>query len=106
MRYQHALLGSTPSGPPRVRLEMALMRSLRTLLQGVAAAVPAASAGSAVLSISYWTAIGYSCLGAAITAGVSLLQNLANFLPDDPTQVQPAGAEARPAAGQLDEAMA
>ena len=106
MRYQNALIGSTPVGPPRERLELAVMRSLRTLLQGIAAAIPAASAGSAMLSIGYWTAIGYSCLGAVVTAGVSLLQNIAKFLPDDPTQAQPVRADVRAVDGVLDEAMA
>ena len=83
---------------------MALLRSLRTLLQGIAASVPAASAGSAVLSISYWSAIGYSILGAFVTAFVALLQNVAKFLPDDPTQAQPVGALAPQPAPILEEA--
>ena len=81
-----------------------MLRSLRTLLQGIAAAVPAASAGSAVLSISYWSAIGYSILGAFVTAFVALLQNISKFLPDDPTQAQPVEAPAPQPMAILDEA--
>lgn len=44
------------------------IRALRTLIQGVAGAFPAAGAGSAILTAGYWQTFGYSCLTAGITA--------------------------------------
>ena len=80
-----ALLGASPAIDGR-KVELAAWRSLRTLLQGLAAALPAAGVGSTILSTSYWATVGYSCLAATVTAGASFLQNVATFLPDDPTQ--------------------
>jgi len=80
-----AVLGRSP-GEAGERWTVALLRALRTLIQGVAGAFPAAGVGTAVLTTSYWTAFLYTCLAAAVTALVSLLQNLASFLPPDPTQ--------------------
>lgn len=61
-------------------VRIAGLRALRTLLQGIAGAFPAAGVGATVLSLSYWTTFGYSCLAAGITAFVSFLQNMADFL--------------------------
>ena len=78
------ILGSLPADIVD-RLKLALLRALRTLLQGVAGAIPAAGPGSVMLSTSYWSALGYGCLTAVAAAVVSLLMNIADFLPEDPT---------------------
>lgn len=83
------LLGSSPGQTVGEKVKVAFYRALRTLIQGVTAAFPSAGAGAAILSTGYWKTFGVSVLGAAITAGVTLLQNLAAFLPDDPTQQKP-----------------
>ena len=64
----------------------ACIRALRTLIQGIAGAFPAAAPGSALLSTSYWQTFGYSCLAALVTAVVSFLNNIALFLPEDSSQ--------------------
>ncbi|HEX6702362.1 MAG TPA: hypothetical protein VF101_16665 [Gaiellaceae bacterium] len=94
-----ALIGSAPSVPGGgfwSKGKLALLRALRTFLQGVAAAFPASGAGQAIFDASYWRTLGYSVLAAAITALASFIQNVANFLPDDPTQT-PAPAPPAPA---------
>ena len=68
---------------------IAALRALRTLIQGIAAAFPAAGAGIAVLHSTCWQTFGYSCLAALIAALVSFLQNVAGILPEDPTQQRP-----------------
>lgn len=80
-----AILGASPAIDGH-KVQLAALRSLRTLLQGLAAAMPAAGVGSTILSSSYWATVGYSCLAALVTAGASFLHNVASFLPDDPTQ--------------------
>ena len=85
MRLTHAIIGKSPGDIP-ARLGTAALRALRTLLQGIAAAFPAAGAGTVVLQTTYWKTFGYSCLAALIVAIVAFLQNVAGFLPDDPTQ--------------------
>lgn len=89
------LLGGAPGKNVAEKARLALLRALRTFLQGVAGAFPAAGAGTIVLTAGYWEAFGYAVLAAAIGAAVSFLQNVAGFLPTDPTQKQP---EAEPAA--------
>jgi hypothetical protein len=81
----HAIIGRSPGSFP-ARLDTAALRALRTLLQGIAAAFPAAGAGTVVLQTTYWKTFGYSCLAALIVAIVAFLQNVAGFLPEDPTQ--------------------
>lgn len=71
------------------RFGVAGLRAVRTLIQGVAGAFPAAGLGTAILTPSYWQMFGYSCLAAAVTAIVSLLNNIAGMLPPDPTQKNP-----------------
>jgi uncharacterized protein len=71
------------------KLLLAFGRALRTTIQGVAAAFPAAGIGVAILSTGYWETVGYSVLAAGIAGLVSLLNNLASFLPSDPTQPKP-----------------
>jgi hypothetical protein len=85
MSITNAIIGRSP-GDGSARLGTAALRALRTLLQGIAAAFPAAGAGTVVLQTTYWEAFGYSCLAALIAAIVSFLQNVAGFLPEDPTQ--------------------
>ena len=84
-RLTHAIIGRSP-GDILARLGTAALRALRTLLQGIAAAFPAAGAGIVVLQTTYWRTFGYSCLAALIAAIVAFLQNVAGFLPEDPTQ--------------------
>lgn len=66
------------------RLSAAMLRALRTLLQGLAGAFPAAGMGTAILTTSYWTSFGYAALAAVVTALISFLHNVADFLPTDP----------------------
>lgn len=81
-----ALIGRSPGDSFSQRFRKAILRALRTFIQGIAAAFPTAGAGGVVLSTGYWQTFGFSCVAAAITAVVSLLQNVASFLPTDPTQ--------------------
>lgn len=78
-RSPHTTTGGFP-------LKSALVRALRTLIQGIAGAFPAAGAGTAILTAGYWQTFGYSCLAAGITAVVSFLNNIATFLPEDASQ--------------------
>jgi hypothetical protein len=80
------ILGSSPGGTAGEKAKTALLRALRTLIQGLAAAFPAAGTGVAILSTGYWQTFGYACVAALITAIVSFLQNIATILPEDPTQ--------------------
>lgn len=83
------LFGSSPGPSFSAKFRLAALRALRTLIQGIAGAFPSAGAGVVVLSTGYWETFGYACIAAAITAFVSLLQNIAAFLPADPTQTVP-----------------
>jgi hypothetical protein len=80
------ILGSSPGGTTGEKAKTAFYRALRTLIQGLAAAFPAAGTGVAILSTGYWHTFAYACLAALITAIVSFLQNIATILPEDPTQ--------------------
>jgi hypothetical protein len=79
------LLGGAP-GEFSERMRVAMLRAVRTLLQGVAGAFPAAGLGTAVLTTSYWATFGYSCIAAGVAALACLLQNVASIFPEDPTQ--------------------
>ena len=83
------ILSSSPGTTVGEKAKGAALRALRTLVQGVAAAFPAAGVGSATLAKSYWLALGYSGLTAVITALVSFLNNVATFLPEDQLQKAP-----------------
>lgn len=85
MPITSAVIGRAP-GTFTSSIKTAAFRALRTLIQGIAAAFPAAGAGVAVLQSTYWETFAYSCLAALIAAVVSFLQNVATFLPEDPTQ--------------------
>jgi hypothetical protein len=80
-----AIIGRSPGNWPE-NINTAALRALRTLLQGIAAAFPAAGAGTVILQTTYWNTFGYSCLAALIAALVSFIQNVAGFLPEDPTR--------------------
>lgn len=80
-----SVLAGAP-GDFRSRLRLSLLRALRTLLQGIAGAFPAAGVGTAVLATGYWQTFGYSCIAAGVAALVSVLQNIADIFPPDPTQ--------------------
>lgn len=79
------VLGSSP-GTLGQAVRTASLRALRTLLQGVAAAFVSAAPGMAIFDSGYWQTFGYACLAALFTAVASFLNNVAIFLPDDPTQ--------------------
>ena len=64
------------------KLKPSGIKELRTLLQGLAAALGTGGAGSAVLGTGYWETVGVACIGAGITALASLLQGLAGQLPN------------------------
>ena len=80
------VFGSSPGNSVGAKVKTAFYRALRTLIQGIAAAFPAAGAGTVVLTESYWKTFAYSVVAAGITALVSFLQNIATILPEDPTQ--------------------
>jgi hypothetical protein len=80
------ILSSSPGKTLGEKAKGAALRALRTLVQGVAAAFPSAGVGTAILSKGYFLTLGYSCLAALITALVSFLNNVATFLPEDPSQ--------------------
>ncbi|WP_028921990.1 hypothetical protein [Pseudonocardia acaciae] len=82
-------MGSAPGADWGSRLRLAGLRALRTFIQGVVAAFPTAGAGELVLSAPYWQTFAFALLAAATTAIASFLQNIANFLPTDPTQAAP-----------------
>lgn len=84
MSFTEIIVSRAPGDGWPDRIRFAALRALRTLLQGVAGAFPASGVGTAVLSVSYWQTFAYSCLAAFITALVSFLQNMADFLPVDP----------------------
>lgn len=86
MSMTTAVIGSSPGRTSGKKVRLASLRALRTLIQGIAAAFPSAGAGTVVLSTGYWQTFGYACIAALITAVVSFLQNVATFLPEDPTQ--------------------
>jgi hypothetical protein len=81
-----AIIGRAPGTEWRDRLRLALLRATRTLIQGIVAALPTAGLGTAVLSASYWQTFLLALVGALVTAVASFLQNIAAFLPADPTQ--------------------
>ncbi len=83
------LLGSSPGGTIKEKARVAFLRALKTLIQGIAAAFPSGGAGAAILGTGYWKTFGVACLTALITAFASFLNNVATFLPDDPSQKQP-----------------
>lgn len=85
-----SIVGSAPGDTVNQKARLALLRALRTLIQGIAGAFPAAGAGTVILSTDYWHTFGFACLAALISAIVSFLQNVAGFLPTDPTQ-RPSG---------------
>ncbi len=85
-----ALAAHAPGNSLGEKAKTAALRALRTFIQGVAAALVTGAAGTAIVTIGYWEMVGISVIGAAITALASFLQNIASFLPEDPTQ-KPAG---------------
>ena len=77
-----SIMAAAP-GTGWAKVRVAGLRALRTLVQGVAGAVPSAGIGAAVLTSSYWTTLAYSCLAAGVGALVSFAQNMLSFLPQD-----------------------
>jgi hypothetical protein len=88
MKYLVAFLGSSP-GAFFERVLIAFVRSLRTFVQGVLAALVSAFAGKSIVDASYGKALGFAVVAAAVTALASFLHNVAGFLPNDPTQTTP-----------------
>ena len=86
MKVGSVLFGSSPGATVGEAAKVAFLRALRTFIQGVAAALVAAGAAKGVVDASYLKTFEYSVITAAITAAASFLQNVATFLPDDPTQ--------------------
>jgi hypothetical protein len=85
MGLKNVVLTSSP-GTGWKKVKGAAWRALRTLLQGITASVATGAVGSTALDAGYWESVGVSILGAAITAFVSFLNNVAAFLPADPSQ--------------------
>jgi hypothetical protein len=90
MGVKDMLLGGSPGASIRTRLANAGWRALRTFLQGVIAAFPAAGPGSALLNAGYWKTFWVACLAAAAGATVAFLQNALSLIPD-PGQKVPEG---------------
>ena len=88
MPYLVAFFGSSP-GAFFERVLLAFIRSLRTFVQGVLAALVSAFAGKSIVDTSYGKAFQFAVVAAAVTALASFLHNVAGFLPDDPTQTTP-----------------
>jgi hypothetical protein len=88
MKYLVAFLGSSP-GAFFERVLIAFIRSLRTFVQGVLAALISAFAGKSIFDTGYGKAFGFAMIAAAVTALTSFLHNVAGFLPNDPTQTTP-----------------
>ena len=88
MKYLVAFLGSSP-GDFLERVLLAFIRSLRTFVQGVLAALVSAFAGKSIFDSSYGKAFQFAVIAAAVTALASFLHNVAGFLPNDPTQTAP-----------------
>lgn len=82
-----AIAGKSPGSGRLEKLELASLRALRTLLQGIAGAILTAFPGTTLFAVSYWRAFGFAMLAAVITGVASFIQNVASFLPDDPSQV-------------------
>jgi hypothetical protein len=83
------LAGRSPGATWAARFKLAFLRAFRTLLQGIAGAFAAAGAGSSVIDASYWKSFEFAIIGAGLTAAASFLNNIAGFLPPDPTQKDP-----------------
>jgi hypothetical protein len=88
MPYLVAFFGSSP-GAFFERVLLAFIRSLRTFVQGVLAALISALAGKSIVDTSYGKAFEFAVVAAAITALASFLHNVSGFLPNDPTQTAP-----------------
>lgn len=91
MKTLSILIGGSPAGPGGFshKAMLAGLRALRTLIQGVAAALVTAFGGKVAFDASYAKTFGFLCLSALVTAAASFLNNVATFLPTDPTQRQP-----------------
>jgi hypothetical protein len=90
MGIKDVLLGGSPGGTVSSRLANAGWRALRTFLQGVLAAFPAAGPGSTLLDTTYWKTFWVGCISAATAAFVAFLQNGLSVIPD-PGQKPPEG---------------
>ena len=88
MKYFVAFFGSSP-GAFLERVLLAFIRSLRTFVQGVLAALVSAFAGKSIFDAGYGKAFSFAVIAAAVTALASFLHNVSGFLPDDPTQTKP-----------------
>ena len=88
MQYLVAFFGSSP-GAFFERVLLAFIRSLRTFVQGVLAALISALAGKSIVNTGYGKAFEFAVVAAAVTALASFLHNVAGFLPNDPTQTPP-----------------
>lgn len=88
MGLKNVVLSSSP-GTGWDKVKGAAWRSLRTLIQGATASFATGAVGSTALDAGYWESLGVSLLGAAITAFMSFLNNVASFLPADPSQQTP-----------------
>lgn len=81
-----AVFGRSPGDSMGAKFKLAVLRALRTFIQGAAVAFGSAGIGTGVVDTSYWKAFQFAMVAAAITALGSFLQNVAKFLPEDPTQ--------------------
>ena len=88
MKYLIAFFGGSP-GAFGERVLLAFIRSLRTFVQGVLAALVSALAGMSIFDTGYGKAFSFAVVAAAVTSLASFLHNVAGFLPNDPTQTKP-----------------
>ncbi len=82
MSVTAVLLGGSPSNTFVGKVTKAAWRALRTLLQGVVGAFPAAGPASTIVDATYWKTWWASVLVALTAAFVSFLQNVVSAIPD------------------------
>lgn len=76
------LLGGSSANTILEKVRKAAWRALRTLLQGVVGAFPAAGPASTIVDATYWKMWWASVLVALTAAFVSFLQNVVSIIPD------------------------
>ena len=82
MNVAALLFGGSPGTTFLVKVKKAAWRALRTFLQGVVGAFPAAGPASTIVNAAYWTTWRAGVVVAATGAVVSFLQNVVSAIPD------------------------
>ena len=82
MSVAATLFGGSPAATFLDKVKKAAWRAVRTLLQGVVAAFPAAGPASTIVNATYWRTWQASVLVALTASLVSFLQNVVSAIPD------------------------